>query len=263
MHRTSTRRLATSALLGAGLLALASPAFAHPTFNPNQLPAGQTVDVDFVIPHGCTAAGGMPADGETTSPTHQVAVDIPAELAGFTGEGIDGWTASAVGSTFVWTADDGVGSTEPLVFPATVTIAEGIEDGTTIYLSAQECADNSIVWSAHDHDEGSPAAILVVGSEVGTASDEDHDDHGEDPDHMATDHESEHVDGMATDHESEHVDGMATDHATEDMGEDHAMDDAAATHDGDNGLGMLALVMAFVVVGSIIGILKMGGSTAD
>jgi uncharacterized protein YcnI len=176
MNRTT--RLA---VLTAALTLLPTVALAHPSFNPNQVPAGEPVEAVLVVPHGCAPGGGMP-DGDAlatirVSLEHQDAVTVE-------GHDIDGWDVADDGEAVVW-SDAGGATTEPISLPVTLVVAPDTAVGD-LYLSVfQECEDGeSFRWIGTPEAEADwPAVLLeVTEGEVGTA--ETVDEHSSDGDDM-------------------------------------------------------------------------------
>lgn len=174
---------ATTAVL---VLVPATAVSAHPSFNPNAIPAGEPVESVLVVPHGCAPGGGMPeGDAEPTTRldlgyTDQVAIE-PRD--------VDGWDVSDDGEAIVWT-DAGGATTEPIELPVTITVTDGAE-GDEIFLPAfQECeGGSSFRWVATPDDEqGNPAVKIELTSgppATVEVEDDGHDTH--EPTSSATD----------------------------------------------------------------------------
>lgn len=179
------------------ILATAAAASAHPSFNPNRLPAGEAVDAVLVVPHGCNPEGGMPDDG-AASPTVVLDLQLTDEITAFEPHDIEGWRIERVsdGEVVRWTATDG-GTTEPIELPITITLEGPVDE--ELYLAAfQECEEGSFRWIGTPEQEAEfPAVKLTTtAGEIGTEEmedghvDEDHDDHADD-DHAESEHEEE------------------------------------------------------------------------
>jgi uncharacterized protein YcnI len=171
--RTATR----IAALTAGLLVMtATAAFAHPGFNPNQMPVGEPVEAIFVVTHGCTFVEG---DAQRT-----VRVDLGyTDQVRFAAHEVDGWDVVDDGEAIVWT-DAGGSTADTIVFPLTVTVTSGAE-GDRLYLPVfQECAAGDVYrWVAEPGQDGDPAARLdLTAGEVSTTpiDDDDNVDDGSD-----------------------------------------------------------------------------------
>ncbi len=154
------------AVTAALVLAPATAALAHPSFNPNAIPAGEAVESVLVVPHGCAPGGGVP-DGDGVPTTR---FDLGhTEQVGATGRG----------GTPRWT-DAGGATSEPIELPVTITVADGAE-GDEIFLPAfQECEDGSSHrWVATPDDaEGDPAVKLELTSGPPATVEVEEDDHG-------------------------------------------------------------------------------------
>lgn len=163
----------------AWVLVPATAALAHPSFNPNAVPAGEAVESTLVVPHGCAPGGGMP-DGDSVPTTRldlgytdQVVIE-PAD--------VEGWEVTDDGEAIVWT-DAGGATTEPIELPVTVTVTDGAE-GDEIFLPAyQECEDgSSFRWVATpDEGDGYPAVKLELTSGPPATVEVEEGDHGTSP----------------------------------------------------------------------------------
>lgn len=144
----------------------ATAAAAHPSFTPNAVPVGETVEAVLVVPHGCsTGAGVMPEEGEAV-PTTRFDLQLLDGVSVEPGE-VDGWVVENDGEAIVWTADGGA-TTDPIEFPVTVTVTEG-QAGDQLEIAAfQECEDGSSYrWTTGS--EGTPPVRLeLTEGETGT-----------------------------------------------------------------------------------------------
>lgn len=226
------------AALTAGLLVLtATAAFAHPGFNPNQMPVGEPVEAIFVVTHGCTFVEG---DAQRT-----VRVDLGyTDQVRITAHDVDGWDVADDGEAIVWT-DAGGSTTDPIVLPLTVTVISG-DEGDRVYLPVfQECAEGDVYrWVAEPGQDGDPAARLdLTAGEVSTTPIEDDDNPG--GDHGSHDPTEDAADPTADDPTEEPTTG-ATDHATDDAeaAPEPDMDEAGSGMIGTVLVGLLILALA-------------------
>lgn len=257
MHATPRRLLSLGTLTGLGLALVAAPALAHPSFNPNALTVGESHDIDFVIPHGCTAGGGAPDEGEETVATNRVDIELNAEVASFVAHSAEGWETTTEGAVVSW-LDTGGATIDPIIYPVTLQLSDQLATGHTTYLSVlQSCVDgSSILWQAQADEAGSPAAILKVADEVGEASHGDHGggEHGDGEHSMDDMADGEHsMDGEATDGEA--MDDMAED------GDVLAADEV--TEKGDDTFGLLALLVFLMLVVGLTLIIRMPDKPAS
>lgn len=169
-----------SRLIGAAIAVLvlvpSTAALAHPSFNPNAIPAGEPVESVLVVPHGCAPGGGMPdGDGVPTTRfdlghTDQVVIE-PRD--------VEGWDATDDGEAIVWT-DAGGATSEPIELPVTITVTDGAE-GDELFLPAfQQCEDGSTHrWVATpDETEGDPAVKIELTSGPPATVEVEGGDHG-------------------------------------------------------------------------------------
>lgn len=232
------RELITGSLTAALLVLAATGAAGHPSFNPNKLPGGEATEVDFVIPHGCSASGqAPPAEGEDASGTTLVAVQVPEGIMAVEPLEAEGWelnvvTAGDAVTEWDWTASESAITTDPITFRVSVTPMQG-DEGTEIHWPVfQECEQGSYQWiGTPDGDpDADPAALMqLTTGEAGTAE-VDHGSHGE----------GEHGEGMA---EGEHGQDKAEgEHGAGEHGEDMA--DGGHGDEMGEGDGILADEMA-------------------
>ena len=233
-----TRTLRRSAVIALLLLAVtAVAASAHPSFNPNQLPAGEAVDAVLVVPHGCNPAGGMPEEGNA-SPTIVLDLQLTEEIVAFETHELDGWEVERIseGEVVRWTATDG-GTTEPIEFPVTLTIDGPVDEA--FYLAAfQECEEGEFRWiGTPDQEAEFPAVKLTTtAGEIGVAEPEEAGHMTEDGDHEDGD---DHAEGGSE---------VPSEGATATGGTDAVagQDDADAT--AEDGVSWVALVVVVLVV---------------
>ncbi len=248
MHRT-IRRLATVSAAALACVLVAGPAMAHPAFNPNTVPAGETHTLNLVVPHGCTASGGAPAEGEETSPTVALSVQRPEGVMTLAPHEVDGWTLRTGQNAFTW-SDAGGSTTDPITFVVDVEVAPGAP-GQIDFFVAQDCEQGSILWNDVTPEEGgNPPAILLVGDAVGT-TEVDHGDH-ETTEGGTADGEHDAADGDMAEGEHDAADG--------DMAEgEHSGDmEAAAAETGSGQLpGGLVVLVLVLFAGGFAAILKM------
>jgi uncharacterized protein YcnI len=162
--RVSRLLLPRSLALTVGIvLASAATALAHPSFNPNAIPAGEAVASQLVIPHGCAVDGGRPTGGEAALPTVRFDLQYTDQVAIVPGE-VEGWSVADDGEAIVWT-DAGGASTEPILLPVTLTVTSG-SAGDQLYLAAyQECeGGGSFRWIARPGEDGDPAVRIELTS---------------------------------------------------------------------------------------------------
>lgn len=171
----------TRALLAATTAATLLPAataLAHPSFNPNDLPAGDRYDVDFVVPHGCGTEGGMPEEGAAASPTVEIAVELADGLTAIEPRAVDGWTTRVDEQdgepTGVTWLDDGGATTEPIVLPVTVEIAGEVDAqvDVPVYQACENGEDFRWIGTPEAEAEYPAARLFVAahGSDPGPAS---------------------------------------------------------------------------------------------
>lgn len=234
-----SRSLAVSAGI---VLMSASAALAHPSFNPNAIPAGEAVASQLVIPHGCAVDGGRPTGGEAALPTVRIDLQYTEQVAIVPGE-VDGWSVANDGDAIVWT-DAGGATTEPILLPVTLTVASGAA-GDLLYLAAyQECeGGDSFRWIALPGEDGDPAVkIELTSGATGTVEidDDGHAGHGGTATPVAPDA------SVPTLTEDPTPQDPATDLATD------ATTDAAAGSDG-SGATVVTLVVVLAIMAAAAG----------
>lgn len=236
------------------VLATASAAFAHPSFNPNRLPAGEAVDVVLVIPHGCNPEGGMPDDG-AASPTVVLDLQLAAEITAFEPHDSEGWRIERVsdGEVVRWTATDG-GTTEPIELPVTITLEGPVDE--ELYLAAfQECEEGSFRWiGTPDQEAEFPAVKLTTtAGEIGTEEMEDGhvgDDQDDHADHSEDDHAEEEQGGGSELAQPTGTPPSEGSDAPDDLGGAEESAEPA----GETGLSwvLLVVVLLVLVVGAVL-----------
>lgn len=241
-----------TALALALVLLTASVASAHPSFNPNQLPAGEAVDAVLVVPHGCDPEGGMPEDGGA-SPTVVLDLQLAPEVTAFETHEIEGWEVKREQDVVSWTATDG-GTTDPIQLPVTLTVDGPV--GEPIYLSAfQECEEGSFRWIGTPDDEAEYPAVKLTPTEgqIGAESPDDghvgaEDEHGEAG-------EDGHGEAGEDGHDGGHPDAPTATDGAEDAtvaaGERPPANDPEEDAAGDRGSG--AVIVTVVVLALLAG----------
>lgn len=138
----------------------AAPAWAHPGFRPDEVPAGEQTEVGLAIAHDCEVPGGG------SSPTTIADVQVPDGIAEVEALERDGWTLNLAGDAdgsillAEWTRDEGTAEAEPPVFRMLVTPATQ-ESATTIpWKIYQGCESGEYRWGAGSQDE--PSVDLTV-----------------------------------------------------------------------------------------------------
>jgi MYXO-CTERM domain-containing protein len=242
MHRTLRR----AAALATGLtLVTAGAAWAHPAFNPNEVPGGEAVETDLVIPHGCNPQGGMPEEGAATATT-RFELQLSDAVASFEAGEVDGWEVSREGEVVTWT-DAGGATTDPITLPVTLSLAG--DSGDELYLKGyQECAEGGdFRWIGTPDEEAEfPAVKLTLTSgAVGTAPvTEDHSAHGGD---MG----SEDMAGM---------DDPTSEDAPSDAGTTLAAEDAASDDDAGAVVPIVIGLLVLVVAGAAVLLRRRGAA---
>lgn len=139
----------------------ATVASAHPGLRPGEVAAGATTEAEVVVPHGCGTEGGMPEEDAEASATTQVALEWPDDIE-VQPEPIDGWTTDVDDGVTTWD-DDGGATTDPIMLPVAVTVADDVAPGEVYAAVYQECANGeSFRWQALPDEDGSPALGLTV-----------------------------------------------------------------------------------------------------
>lgn len=220
------RTIVVTTTVAAGLLLLPAVAAAHPAFNPNELPPGESVESILVIPHGCAPGGGMPDTDETgggAEPTTELALQH-ADRVTVEPQEVTGWQVTDDGEAWVW-SDDGGATTDVIELPVVLTIDEGVATGDVIHLRAyQECADgSSFQWVGTPDEEATYPAIKLAASDDGVGTAEP------DPD-ASTDHGE-----MDPDTGMSESDDLPADEATSETGTDTDEEPSEAA-DGDDGM---------------------------
>lgn len=161
------RPVRVAALTVALLVLPATAAGAHPSLNPNEVPVGAPVATVLVVPHGCSTGSAVrPEDGGEAVPTVRFDLQL---VDGVTvePEPVEGWDVTDDGEAIVWT-DAGGATTDPIEFPATLTVAEGAPGDTVELAAYQECEDGSSYrWAPGAED--TPPVRLELTEGAGTA----------------------------------------------------------------------------------------------
>ena len=230
-----SRRGVLAAMTSALVVLPAVAAGAHPSFNPNQVPAGESVDAVLVIPHGCSPTGGMP-EGDDALATIEVALRT-GDAATVEPRPVDGWDSATEDDVVTWT-DAGGATTEVIELPVTLTVSG--DEGDELYLEAyQECdSGGSFRWIAKPGEDGWPAVKLVLtAGEVDTVVPSD-------MDHGSMDHSEMAPTDGATATEDATMHTMTEPEATA-----TAVGAPAAADDGGSGNGAAIAVAVVVLVG--------------
>lgn len=163
-------------------LAIAAPASAHVTANPNEGPAGGFFKTDFRVGHGC--------DG---SPTTEVSVEIPGNVTSVHPQQVAGWNIEtrmgeldepieSEGETITegirevtWTAEEPLPDAHMQEFGVSMALPEG-ESGEPLWFPfVQSCEEGEHAWIEvpdsveewGDLDEPAPYVVLGAGEEGG------------------------------------------------------------------------------------------------
>lgn len=143
-----------------GALLVAVPAWGHPGFRPDEVPAGATSEVQLAIAHGCEVPGGG------TSPTTVVEVQVPESIAEVVPLEGAGWTIDttrdAAGDVrrVEWVADEATVEDEPPVFALRVTPDTQASVTRVPWKVYQGCESGAYRWGAGAEDE--PSVNLTV-----------------------------------------------------------------------------------------------------
>lgn len=139
---------------------IAVPAWAHPGFRPDEVPAGEQTEVELAIAHACEVPGGG------TTPTTVVDVQVPDGIAELQPVERDGWTLNLSGDAdgsilrAEWARDEGTTEAEPPVFRMLVTPATQESVTTIPWKVYQGCKSDEYRWGAGSQDE--PSVDLTV-----------------------------------------------------------------------------------------------------
>lgn len=143
------------------LVALSSaPAWAHPGFRPDEVPAGEQTEVELAIAHHCERPGGG------ISPTTVVAVQIPDAIAEVVPLDLNGWsvdgpsTSDSGSREFQWTAEQTTPDADPPVFRLRVVPDTQQTAITVEWKVFQGCEEGSHLWGGGSADE--PPVRLTV-----------------------------------------------------------------------------------------------------
>lgn len=133
------RTVSRVALAAASVIAIASPALAHMTFETAQSAPGEEFRGVLVLPHGCDGA-----------PTDTVRVTLPQGFVDVSAEAKDGWTLETPGTDgqvgqIVWSGgavpDDGHET-----FAFTGTFAGDLPETDIVFAVEQMCGDVALGW---------------------------------------------------------------------------------------------------------------------
>ena len=161
------RPLLLAGLVAALVVLPATAALAHPAFDPNQLPVGESVDATLVVPHGCSTGDAVAPEEGQAAPTTRLDLQ-QVEGVRIEPNDVDGWDVSTDGEAISWTAAGGA-TTDPIELPVTVTIEQG-NPGDTILLSAyQECEDGSSYRWTQGSEDTPPLRLGVTAGGTGRA----------------------------------------------------------------------------------------------
>lgn len=135
------------------LLLLAVPASAHVTMMPGEIDAGDTVDAEVLVVHGCGPGGTIPASEDDASPTDAVTLEVPQSLE-MTPQDAEGWTVanhdvSPEGATEIrWETDDPDGTLASSSLPVSVEAAAVADDQELWVAAIQDCTDGEqLSWT--------------------------------------------------------------------------------------------------------------------
>lgn len=132
------------------VLLLASPTHVEPTVA--EAPAGSRAELGFTVEHGC---GG--------SPTVEVAMQLPAEVADPEPVELPGWTATVDDRVVTW-----AGGPLPDGEAATFTVSVGLPATpgvTLLFPTVQTCEAGELAWIAEDGgatEADNPAPRIVL-----------------------------------------------------------------------------------------------------
>lgn len=231
MKRTTHLTVATAAC-GIGLLALATPAAAHVTPEPGEVPAGVFTAVTLTVPHGCEG-----------SPTAAIDIQVPESILDVTPAVVAGWDVmvetevldepieGAHGeqitereSVVTYTAQPG--NELPDGFRQSFTIGFQAPDTPGEHLffkTIQRCVEGETAWIAEYTGEGeepeAPAPVVLV-----TESDSD-----------------SHAQGASD--EGDDADGTDTDDIEDSDDEAAASDDGGGSGEDSTGLAVVGLAV--------------------
>jgi uncharacterized protein YcnI len=162
-------RRGAAGAVGATLL-LATPAFAHPFFDPAEVPVDSLATVTLDLAHGCDVDDhdeGDDVDG-AEAPTREVAVEVPDAAVFVEPDDPDGWELSVEGGdgepeVIVYTAEDGTDVPAPQ-FDLDVVLTG--EPGDEVYWRVvQACDEMTYRWVGTPDEPAEDPAILVTLSE--------------------------------------------------------------------------------------------------
>lgn len=161
---------AAAAAVAATLL-LATPALAHPFFDPDEVPADSSATVTLDLAHGCDVGDhdeGGEADGDEAA-TREVAVEVPDAATFVDPAEPEGWELAVEGGegereVLVYTAGDGADEPAPQ-FDLDVVLAG--EDGDEVYWRVvQACDETTHRWVGTADEPAEDPAIRVALTEA-------------------------------------------------------------------------------------------------
>lgn len=217
-----SRTVRRATVLAAGLALLtATAAAAHPAFDPNQVPGGETIESTLVIPHGCNPDGGMPEEG-AANPTTLFELQLSDAVEVFEPGDVEGWDVSRDGDVVTW-ADAGGATTDPIELPVSFQLVG--DAGAEVHLSAyQQCeAGGEFRWIGTPDQEADLPAVALTLTSGAIAQETTADDHAGHGSEMASEMGSE----------------VASDTSSEMAPEVDAMEETAAGDEGGVPTGVL------------------------
>jgi uncharacterized protein YcnI len=231
-------------------LLLATPALAHPFFDPDEVPADSLAQVTLDLAHGCDVDDHGDGDGfgdGAEAPTREVAIEVPEEATFVDPRVPEGWDLQVEGGdgdqeVIVYTAEDGTDEPAPR-FDLEVALAGG--PGDEVYWRVVQACDDATYRWVGTPDE--PAEDPAVGLEL-TAADED----APPPEQVGQ------TDGVTVvDQEDEPMSTDPVDEAPEDEAPADLTDDFEAADDqGMPGWILIVVLLATLVVAGIVLSLK-------
>lgn len=163
------RRGALAAL--ATTLLVATPAAAHPFFEPDEVPVDSTAEVTLDVAHGCREQddddGGQAAAEE---PTREVAIEVPTAVTFVEPADADGWDLE------IERADDGTtevvvylaeeGTDEPAPRFDLEVVVRGDEGDEVHWRILQACDDGTHRWVGTEEDPAEEPAVTMTLAEA-------------------------------------------------------------------------------------------------
>lgn len=165
-HRPKIDVMRTARIIAASfavVLVTAQAASAHPAYRPQEVVAGEDVEVELVIAHDCEGSSGG-------SPTTVVELDVPPEIVAMEPLDVIGWTSSvsddgAGQRRIEWTADDERVVGEPPTFGLRLTAGKTDETVVVPTRVFQGCPVGDYRWGVAA-DEPSVDLIVSPGTNV-------------------------------------------------------------------------------------------------